>query len=462
MCCMICLFIFVILLLLYILTSLFLPPLLCKQYIAEDAANMEMPKTKGERVRLIDDNEEALFWRIALISNAQKKVILTTFELRDDAAGQDIMSALLAAAERGVQIKVLIDGVDAEIVLRGSVNFKSFLCHKNIEVKYYNPFLFSALWKINYRLHEKYLIVDDTVFILGGRNTHNVYLGKETEKSQSDRDILIYITNKNHESSLNKLKVHFETLWGMDECLLLSGNMDSRKYKGIQEELLAHWQKVQTRYGNGSLNPDLYAMTMEVNGIWLLTGNSGVGNKKPIIWKQLCGLMKSGKREVLIQTPFVMCDTWMYSELAEVCRRVDSVGLITNSYENIVNPLGSDYPNQRRKLEQIKATVYEYSGSVPMHTKTVLIDDNLSIIGSFNMDNRSTYIDTEIMLVIDCRELNAGLRQQIINLQEQSVWIAPDGKVTYGTAYREKGIPVEKRFLYGILRVLLYPFEYLL
>lgn len=97
-----------------------------------------------------------------------------------------------------------------------------------------------------------------------------------------------------------------------------------------------------------------------------------------------------------------------------------------------------------------------------MHTKTVLIDDNLSIIGSFNMDNRSTYIDTEIMLVIDCRELNAGLRQQIINLQEQSVWIAPDGKVTYGTAYREKRIPVEKRFLYGILRVLLYPFEYLL
>ena len=60
--------------------------------------------------------------------------------------------------------------------------------------------------------------------------------------------------------------------------------------------------------------------------------------------------MKNGKSEVIIQTPFVMCDTWMYSELAEVCRKVGSVELITNSFENIVNPLGSDYPNQKKAV----------------------------------------------------------------------------------------------------------------
>lgn len=127
-----------------------------------------------------------------------------------------------------------------------------------------------------------------------------------------------------------------------------------------------------------------------------------------------------------------------------------------------MNPLGSDYPNQKKKLDQTKATVYEYSGNIPMHTKTILIDNDLSIIGSFNMDNRSTYIDTEIMLVIDCKELNAELRRQILELQKQSVWTASDGKATCGTAYREKRMPVGYRFLYGVLRVLLYPFEYLL
>lgn len=452
----------VVLLLLYILASLFLPPLLCKEHTAEAVTDMETPKTNGERVRLIDDNEEALFWRLALISNAEQEIILTTFEFRDDAAGRDVMSALIAAAERGVRIRVLIDGVDGEIVLRGSADFKAFVCHKNIEVKYYNPFQFCALWKINYRLHEKYLIVDDTVYILGGRNTHDVYLGKETEKSQNDREVLVYETSKNGESSLKELKTHFESLWIMDECLLLTGHMESGKMNRIQGALLARWKEIRSWYGDDKFNQDLHLMTIKVNGTLLLTGSSEAGNKSPVIWKQLCSILKNGKKETVIQTPFVMCDSRMYSDLESVCEKVGSMELITNSYENIVNPLGSDYPNQKKRLLQTGATVYEYSGDIPMHTKTILIDNNLSIIGSFNMDNRSAYIDTEIMLVIDCTELNAMLRRQVQSMQKESVRVASDGLTACGAAYKGKTIPIGKQFLYGILRVLLYPFEYLL
>ena len=47
-----------------------------------------------------------------------------------------------------------------------------------------------------------------------------------------------------------------------------------------------------------------------------------------------------------------------------------------------------------------------------MHTKSILIDDRLSLIGSFNWDMRSVYLDTELMLLVDCPALNAALRER--------------------------------------------------
>lgn len=47
---------------------------------------------------------------------------------------------------------------------------------------------------------------------------------------------------------------------------------------------------------------------------------------------------------------------------------------------------------------------------VPVHTKAVLLDDRLSVVGSYNLDMRSTYLDTELMLVIDSKELNQQIQ----------------------------------------------------
>mgnify|MGYP000146392303 FL=1 len=57
--------------------------------------------------------------------------------------------------------------------------------------------------------------------------------------------------------------------------------------------------------------------------------------------------------------------------------------------------------------------VHEYLGPHSNHTKAVLIDDRLSIVGSYNLDMRSTYQDTELMLAIDSEALSAELREEI-------------------------------------------------
>ena len=64
-----------------------------------------------ERVRLIADNQDALEERIRLITGAEERVIYASFDLRIDNSGQDVLALLLNAAQRGVRVQLLVDGL---------------------------------------------------------------------------------------------------------------------------------------------------------------------------------------------------------------------------------------------------------------------------------------------------------------------------------------------------------------
>ena len=93
----------------------------------------------GERIRCIDDNEEALLWRLRMIGAAKKSIVLATFDLRADESGTDLLAALDHAAEKGVEIKLLIDGIYQQLFLNGSKEFQALASRENVEVGVYNP-----------------------------------------------------------------------------------------------------------------------------------------------------------------------------------------------------------------------------------------------------------------------------------------------------------------------------------
>ena len=68
--------------------------------------------TSQERVRSIEDTDSALLWRLQLIESAEREVIFSTFDLRADGSGQDLMAALYGAAQRGVRVRVIVDGLN--------------------------------------------------------------------------------------------------------------------------------------------------------------------------------------------------------------------------------------------------------------------------------------------------------------------------------------------------------------
>lgn len=97
-----------------------------------------------------------------------------------------------------------------------------------------------------------------------------------------------------------------------------------------------------------------------------------------------------------------------------------------------------------------------------MHTKSILIDDRLSLIGSFNWDMRSAYLDTELMLLVDCPALNAALREQTEEMMRQSRLVSPDGTETAGAAYIAPEISPLKTALQTVIRILIRPFRFVL
>ena len=73
-----------------------------------------------ERVRSIEDTDSALLWRLQLIESAEREVIFSTFDLRADGSGQDLMAALYGAAQRGVRVRVIVDGLNGFLHLQNS------------------------------------------------------------------------------------------------------------------------------------------------------------------------------------------------------------------------------------------------------------------------------------------------------------------------------------------------------
>ena len=197
---------FLLFLLLVVLVNV-LAPLFCRkpdENYEESLKQTEFTRETfgSERIRCIDDNEEALLWRLRMIGTAKETIVLSTFDLRADDSGTDLIAALNGAATRGVKIKLLIDGIYQQLFLEKSSAFQTFASNENVEVGIYNPVTPAGLFKLNYRMHDKYLIVDGKMYLLGGRNSNDIFLGDKTTGINVDRDILVYDTSNGDGESL--------------------------------------------------------------------------------------------------------------------------------------------------------------------------------------------------------------------------------------------------------------------
>ena len=410
-----------------------------------------------ERAAVLSDNVDALAERIRLISHAEERVILSTFEFRNDESGKDMMAALLAAADRGVQAEILMDGFPAfkNLQLTQDPYFQALSSHENIQIFIYNPVNLLQPWKLMGRLHDKYLIADESAYILGGRNTYDFFLGDYGDYKNYDWDVLVYSEEPGQGQSLSDLLGYFtrirelplSRIWKDDPGL--SSKSRVAKARAALEERYAF---LQEEHPDWFADRDYREMTEETSQIELLANPIHCYAKEPVVYYEMTELMKRAEEEVRFHTPYIICNDWMLQRLSEVCGSVEKVVMMTNSAANNGNPFGSmDYAKNRKEILETGVGILEYDGGVSYHGKCFVMDGRLSGIGSFNWDMRSAYLDTELMLVIDSEDLNADLRREMAEYERETLTVLDDNTVLAPEGMTPQKDGLTERALRGLL-----------
>ena len=396
-----------------------------------DLADYTGTRQEGERAKIISDNGEALEERIRLISQAKEEIMLSTFEFDADTSGKQVLAALIDAADRGVKVKILVDGFPYLKTMWGNPYFLAAVQHEHMEIRVYNPVRLWKPWTLMGRLHDKYLLVDDTAYLLGGRNTFDFFLGDQKGYKNYDWDV--FVSCKESENpSIIQVQNYFQSIWTQS---------DSRSYgssfwkwnpsvKKAGKELKQLKSQIEKTHADWFEEEDIYEKTVPIQNVRLIANPVHANVKEPTAFYEMAELMKSAESEVTFHTPYLICDDWMLQKLKEVCSDGRQVQMMTNSVVNNGNPFGAmDYHRYKGEILETGVSILEYDKGVSYHGKCFTVDDHISGIGSFNWDMRSAYLDTELMLVIDSQELTMQLRKEMSSYEADALRVT--GKDSY-------------------------------
>ena len=361
-----------------------------------------------ERASVIEENEDALDWRLKLIAAATDSVSFVTYQFREGESTTRLAEALKEAAERGVKVKIIVDGFNDVLRMEGKTFFQAVAAVPGIEMKIYNRPSLLTPWNCNARLHDKYFIVDDLAYIIGGRNTHDGFLMEnDTGLRNYDREALVYNTSHGttpdpeKPASIYGLIDYFNEMWESDDVApFRDGGAEPTDRK--MEKEYQRWAEFADGLPTFA-DPDaaLAAATLSVDRVTILTGETGTKGKDPLIWNELVSLCAAANERVLIQTPYILCSKDMYRDLETVVASGATVTMLTNSVLNTDNRFAPlDYLYHQDEILDTGVSICEFDGDYSTHAKTILIDRDLVVIGSFNVDLRSTYMNTEIVAVI--------------------------------------------------------------
>lgn len=407
------------------------------ELVRQAMADRESP----DRAKILETNQSAWEERIRLIQQAESEIILATFDMREGESTSDILAMLYQKAEEGVRIRILVDGISGFLRMRNTPLFYTAASHKNIDIRLYNELNILLPWKAMGCMHDKYLIIDNQAYVLGGRNTFDYFIGDyETDGRSFDRELLIYNTEpQNTDSSIYELTSYFEKIWDYDECQTYeSDDISEEEKEEYQQFLKKRYEKI--RNANPALfePTDYTAETVPTRGVTLFSNDTHIYSKEPTVFYELMQLMNQAEQEIYIHTPYIVLDEKMEKTLSQVCQQVP-VTLMVNAVENGDNLVASsDYTWHRQEVLDTGVSLLEYMGGTSYHGKSLVVDDKIAIVGSYNLDMRSTYVDTELMIVVRGEEISKQLKENMDNLHEDCRRIKRDGSAEMPPSKKEQ------------------------
>lgn len=409
----------------------------------------------------IRDNDQARIERIRAIDNAKDKLIIGSYRLRSDESGKLLMASLVEAAKRGVDIDIILDGNSLWVNAGKNNYYKALNSFENVSIKIYNPIRILKPWSLNGRMHDKYMIVDDEILFLGGRNLEDRFLISDKKQSY-DWDVILYMEKRGENDVLKQVTDYFDNIYNrgqkLDRAALFAGD---RSNDSIIKELDQILKTDKNQNPENYNKPNYKDKAVEIKQARLITNPIDFYSKEPEAFYDISQLMVHADKSVTIHSPYFIADRKMYDTIEKISANVDT-SLFTNSSANNANLIGTgDFLINKSKYNDLGANVLLNSKANSYHGKAFTIDEDMSAVGSFNWDMRSVYIDTELMLVINGEEFNELLEKDFAYYHEDASIVKKDGQIINpsGKTYEKAGFV--KSFISILLVILLFPFRFL-
>lgn len=423
----------------------------------------------NDRVSLIESGEDAIFVRLNMLENAKHSIDISYYTLTEGRSVDLVLASLLEAADRNVQVRIILDGVFYNLSGEWKAVRYAFSQHPNIEFKLYEPFkiLKPRVW--NDRLHDKLIIVDNELVLIGGRNIGDKYFDKDSDTSQysKDRDVIVYNPDPNDlNSSVLAISNYFQQVFTYKHSKLASSDLSQRKInKGqlISKKLKVDNATHKAQYQSQMQPIDWLAKTQKTNGVDFVYNPIGRGNQNPVVLQKLLSLADSSKESVVIQSPYVILSRNIKHYLKDYNLKLNKVKVLTNSMASSPNPIAyAGYDNSRKTLIDSGITIYEHQGPESLHGKSYVYDSKISAVGSFNFDARSSFINSEVMVIIYSKDFANKLMSHINSDLDNSLKVENDLTYKKDDVVKPAKISFLKKVLIKILVKVVYFLDYLL
>lgn len=389
-----------------------------------------------DRVQLIESPEHGAMVRINLIENAENTIDITYFTFRDGQVARMILGSVLDAADRGVEVRILLDSLSLLPSLRGE--YKDILygldSHENINFKFYDPInpLFPFTW--NKRLHDKIIIIDDKLALMGGRNVADNYYFKDIKGKtfSNDRDVVIFKdeTLGDYHSVIEDITNYYDDTWNYKYSKAFRKKLNSReKSKSTLacEGLKLEYSHIKDKYKEELNKVNWSDHTIAVDNIDFVHNPVGKINQDPWCLRELLFLSSQAEKSIFMQSPYFITTRRVRSTFNQYDIDVEKTKILTNSYYSSPNYLGiSAYSNHRKNMIDNGVNIYEYQGKGSLHGKAYIFDNSISALGSFNLDARSSYINSESLIVIFSEEFADKLNKNIQDDLDKSLKVGKD------------------------------------
>ncbi len=384
--------------------------------------------------RLVSRGTDAFALRALSARAAARSLDLQYYIWHNDATGRYLAGEALAAADRGVRVRLLLDDMDAR---QRDVGLMALDQHPRIEIRLFNPFItrsgalrtmaevFSHGSRLNHRMHNKAWIADGRIALVGGRNIGDEYFSASDGVNFVDLDVLLA------GAAVEQAARSFDEYWNSASSIrigrLRRPAMRSRLTLDEVRRALADAAQAQADSAYLRRLRESPGIVSLLQGDYRLAWQSGVqvvaddprkaikhaSQIRPGVLDSLIDAFGTTRRELLLISPYFVPGAGGAAGMCQLAAAGIDVEILTNSLAATdVAAVHSGYVRYRKQLLEGGVKLYELkpapeafehekrmsfgSSRASLHTKAAIVDRERIFVGSFNLDPRSATLNCEM------------------------------------------------------------------